>query len=121
MPAAIASGIVLAALLIRRRQMRSSLFAIAALILLVAALIITLAINVPIDGQIQSWNVTTLPDDWMGIRNRWEFFHGLRTIASLASLGCLFGSTLSMKTAMPAVRTGQDRREQHTPTPRTAA
>jgi uncharacterized membrane protein len=121
MPAALVSGIVLAVMLIRRGQRRSGVFAIASLILLVAALIITLVINVPIDGQIQSWNVTTLPNNWTGIRDRWEFFHGLRTIASLASLACVFGSTLSLDSTISAVRTHQDRREQRTSSPRTAA
>ncbi len=34
-------------------------------------------------------------DYWRAIRDRWEFFHGLRTVVSLAALACLFASTLS--------------------------
>jgi len=37
----------------------------------------------------------TLPSDWNAIRDRWEFYHGLRTLVSLVGLACLFASTLS--------------------------
>jgi len=52
-------------------------------------------VNVPIDRQIQSWTTTTLPADWSAIRDRWEFYHALRTFVSLIALACLFVSTLS--------------------------
>jgi hypothetical protein len=39
----------------------------AALILFIIALIITLAIAVPIDNQIRTWTTKTVPADWQGI------------------------------------------------------
>jgi len=63
-------------------------FSIAALVLIIAALLITLLIEVPIDNQIKVWSTGTVPDDWALIRDRWEFFHALRTFISLASFGC---------------------------------
>jgi uncharacterized membrane protein len=95
LPAALLAGLVLSVLLIRSRQTRAGLFASAALVLMVVALVITLTVNVPIDRQIQSWTTATLPADWQGIRDRWEFYHGLRTALSLAALSCLFVSTLA--------------------------
>ena len=89
------AALVLSALLFRGRYTHASLFASAAFVLMVVALVITLAVNVPIDRQIQSWTTATLPPDWQAIRNRWEFYHGLRTALSLVALSCLFVSTLA--------------------------
>jgi anthrone oxygenase-like protein len=58
MPAALLSALVLGVLLFRGRHTRATLFASAALGLLIMALVITLAVNVPIDGQIRSWTAT---------------------------------------------------------------
>lgn len=98
MPMALVFALVLCVLLVRGRQSRASLFAIVALLLMTMALVGTLAVNVPIDRQIQSWTTAALPPDWQAIRDRWEFYHGLRTMASLAALACLLASTLSTST-----------------------
>jgi uncharacterized membrane protein len=90
MPAAVLSGIIATGLLFRRRHTHSAGFALASVLLLLAAMAITLAVNVPIDRQIQSWTLVTLPPDWTAIRDRWEFYHGLRTLVSLVALSCLF-------------------------------
>jgi uncharacterized membrane protein len=95
MPAAVVSAVVLCVLLFRRRNTRGSVFAGAALVLMVIAMIITLTVNVPIDRQIQSWTTATLPPDWNAIRDRWGYYHGLRTLVSLVALAGLFASTLS--------------------------
>src|SRR5262245_52738866 len=95
MPAALLSALVLCVLLVRRRQPAASLFAAAALMLMVVALVITLVVNVPIDRQIQSWTTAALAPDWQAIRDRWEFYHGLRTLVSVVALVCLFASTLA--------------------------
>ena len=54
-----------------------------ALILFIAALIITLTIEVPIDNQIAKWTVETIPAGWRKIRDKWEFYHTIRTFVSL--------------------------------------
>jgi len=95
MPAAVLSGIALTVLLFRQRLTPDYLFAIGASVLLLASMAITLMVNVPIDRQIQSWTTSTLPREWTAIRDRWEFYHGLRTLVSLGALACLFASTLS--------------------------
>lgn len=96
MPAALLSALVLCVLLFRGRHTRSSRFASAALALMAMALVITLAVNVPIDRQIQSWTTAAaLPAGWTAIRDRWEFYHGVRTLMSVLALACLFVSALS--------------------------
>jgi uncharacterized membrane protein len=98
LPAAVLSGIVVCVLLFRRAQTSGGILAIASLTLLVVAMAITLSVNVPIDRQIQSWTAATLPPDWAAIRDRWEFYHGLRTLVSLFALASLFASVLSTTT-----------------------
>jgi uncharacterized membrane protein len=110
MPAAVLSVIVLGVLLYRRRQTQASMFTMAACVLMVVAMLITLSVNVPIDRQIQSWTTGTLPPDWSAIRDRWEFYHGLRTLVSLFALACLFAGTLSMASL---ARMTHARGEQH--------
>ena len=118
MPAALLSALVLSVLLFRGQQTRANLFASAALVLMVVALAITLAVNVPIDRQIQSWTTATLPPDWKVIRDRWEFYHGLRTLVSLTALSCLFASVLSTARSVPDHRA---QRDEHRATSRSTA
>ena len=119
MPAALLSALVLCVLLFRGRQTRANLFASAAFVLMVVALVITLLVNVPIDRQIESWTTSTLPPGWQAIRDRWEFYHGLRTLVSLAALTCLFASTLSI--ARPSAPDRQAHRDERPGTSRSTA
>jgi len=58
---------------------------LASLILMVVTLLITLLVEVPIDNQIKTWTATTIPNNWEAIRAKWAWYHGLRTITSIAS------------------------------------
>jgi uncharacterized membrane protein len=58
----------------------------AGFLLMVAALVITLAVEVPIDHRIQAWTAATLPADWRSIQARWERFHTARTFLSIAAV-----------------------------------
>jgi uncharacterized membrane protein len=61
----------------------------AGFLLMVAALVITLAVEVPIDNRIQTWTAATLPADWRSIQSRWELWHTVRTFASIAALAAV--------------------------------
>jgi uncharacterized membrane protein len=65
---------------------------------MVAALVITLAVEVPIDNQIQDWTAATLPADWRRIQSRWELFHTIRTFISIAAV---IAVTISATIAAP--------------------
>ena len=39
----------------------------------------------------------TLPAGWETLHDRWEWYHSLRTAASLAGLACAFGSVLLVR------------------------
>ncbi|HEU5290732.1 MAG TPA: hypothetical protein VFU05_08835, partial [Cyclobacteriaceae bacterium] len=70
--------------------------------LVLIALVVTLAIEVPIDNQVKVWTSSTLPSSWESFRNRFEFFHTVRTFISLASFAFfsafVIGSAQKMKT-----------------------
>jgi uncharacterized membrane protein len=86
LPLSLLSALVTLALL-RQGQLRVAFWwLLAGFLLMVAALVITLAVEVPIDNQIQSWTATTLPGDWRSTQTRWELFHTIRTFASIAAL-----------------------------------
>ena len=55
-------------------------------LLLIISLWITLSVEVPIDNQIKTWTAMNLPDDWEAIRQKWAWYHELRTITSVASI-----------------------------------
>lgn len=57
------------------------------LALMILTLVITVAVEVPIDNQIKTWTETTLPADWESLRQTWNRFHTIRTFTSIASLG----------------------------------
>src|SRR5215831_232999 len=50
---------------------------------------------VPIDNQIKVWTIATLPANWEMFRDRWEFYHGVRTCASIFALAFISVSSLS--------------------------
>ena len=102
-PATIVTMLVLVVMLHRPHDTAAFVLASAALGLLAVSTATTLLVNVPIDGQIARWTVGTLPADWERIRNRWEFYHGLRTALTLVGAGCLFASALWTHPAQPRV------------------
>jgi uncharacterized membrane protein len=67
--------------------------AIIAIAFVVIALVITTAIEVPINNQVVTWTNDNIPADWEAIRNRWQRFNIIRTIAALAGFLC-FGATI---------------------------
>ncbi|MEU7861415.1 anthrone oxygenase family protein [Nonomuraea sp. NPDC049141] len=68
--------------------------ALVALALLVVALLVTVAVEVPIVKQIATWTVSTLPDDWQRLRDRWVSFHIVRVVAGIAGLAFLVAAAI---------------------------
>ena len=86
LPLALLSALVTLLLLGRAGRGPSFWWAVAGFLLLFAALVVTLAVEVPIDNQIQNWTAATLPGDWRSIQSRWELWHTIRTFLSIAAL-----------------------------------
>jgi hypothetical protein len=48
--------------------------------LFVVALVVTMAIEVPIAQQISAWSIATMPENWQLLRCRWGTFHVVRLV-----------------------------------------
>jgi uncharacterized membrane protein len=86
LPLALLSALVTLALLWPGGRTAAFWWLAAGFLLMVAALVITLAVEVPIDNRIQAWTVATLPADWRSIQSRWELWHTIRTFLSIAAV-----------------------------------
>ena len=93
MPLSLVSAIVLLVLLPKRSV--AFALALAGFLLMIVALIVTLGIEVPIDRLIEQWTVATLPSNWRELRDRWEFYHAMRTFVSIGALGFTLASSLA--------------------------
>ena len=71
------------------RESTGFYFSIAALVLSILALVVTIAVEVPIVTQIDRWTDTTIPEGWQSLRDRWLSFHIIRVVSSLCSFACL--------------------------------
>jgi uncharacterized membrane protein len=58
----------------------------AAFVLFIVALLVTVFIEVPIVEQIATWTVSTLPENWQQVRDRWSKFHIIRVVAGFTSV-----------------------------------
>lgn len=99
MIAAIAIGLMSTVLLLRAGSTTAGWLAAAALVLMIGVLVITLAIEVPIDNQIATWTTSTLPADWQDVRARWSAFHTVRTFLSLALVATAVAAALTLRPA----------------------
>jgi uncharacterized membrane protein len=86
LPLSLLSALVTLALLWPGRDTPAFRWLLAGFLLMVAALVVTLAVEVPIDNKIQTWTAATLPGDWRSIQSRWELFHTIRTFLSIAAV-----------------------------------
>jgi uncharacterized membrane protein len=98
LPVALLTALVTLALLWRGGRTPAFWWLLAGFLLMVAALVITLAVEVPIDNRIETWTVATLPADWRSIRSRWELWHTIRTFLSIAAV---VAATVSAVVAVP--------------------
>ena len=94
-----ASILCLLILLIRSWKIKTTYFycILATLLLSVVALVITVGIEVPIDNKIRIWTVATIPSNWQGIRERWEFYHTIRTFVSLSAVAFFMVALLNRR------------------------
>jgi uncharacterized membrane protein len=86
LPLALLSALVTLVLLWQGGREAPFWWLLAGFLLMAAALVITLAVEVPIDNKIEVWTAATLPGDWRSIQSRWETFHTIRTFLSIAAV-----------------------------------
>ena len=111
MPLAILANILLVVLLAKWRNKLGFWLAVLGLIFMVGALVVTLGVEVPLDNKLKAVTATSLPSNWMALRDRWETHHLIRTMLSIASLGCLVASSLHVPVVLG---TTDSRRHGHT-------
>jgi hypothetical protein len=90
------ASVAVAMLVIHARMAHSITLrpAVIALALLLLALLVSLAVNGPINVQQLSWNVQAPPADWARIRDRWQIAHAVRTLAIVLAFGHLSAAIL---------------------------
>lgn len=79
------------AVMSRHRTAPLSLYLLAASAIVVGGLI-TRLVNQPINSQIMTWTVSSLPADWSGIRDQWWTWHQWRLAATLAAEALLIAA-----------------------------
>jgi uncharacterized membrane protein len=99
MIAAMAAGLAAVVLAFRIGATTAGWLAGVALLLMVGVLVVTLAVEVPIDDRIKTWTTATLPSDWQEIRARWSAFHTVRTFLSLGVVAAAVGGALTLRPA----------------------
>jgi hypothetical protein len=107
MPAAMLTTLPVLYLLYRRRPKRFYTTLIG-FMLFVVALLITLLVEVPLDFQFQQWTLATLPSNWQQLRNRWEWFHFLRSWFAVFGLALLLAGTLFWRDKASRSRSGKN-------------
>ena len=70
---------------------------LAALILIIGDMAVTLAGNVPINKQVQRWEVAAPPPEWAALRDRWEKLHTMRTVLIVSGFALLASSVVFFK------------------------
>ena len=122
LPLALLSALITLALLWPRGRGMAFWWMAAGFLFMAAALVITLAVEVPIDNQIQTWTAATLPAAWRSIQSRWELWHTIRTFTSIAAVvAATISAVLTPQPHLPYSylrRTGLSAHDMK-PTPRT--
>lgn len=77
-PALIATAV----LVYRTFRTNTRWWSVAALALLLFILVLTLAVNLPINSDQLGWDVQSPPSDWESVRDRWQIAHAVRTVAA---------------------------------------
>jgi uncharacterized membrane protein len=93
MPAALLSTLPVLYLLYRKRP-KAFYVTLAGLTFFVLALMITVLIQVPLDMRFQQWTAATLPANWQQLRDRWEFWHVIRSWVSVIGLALMIAGAL---------------------------
>lgn len=69
---------------------------IASILIIIGSLVITTAIEVPINNQAVTWTDEKVPENWQQLRGRWQYYNVVRTILALISF-ILFAAAIILK------------------------
>lgn len=69
-------------------------FTLAGFVSYLSAVVVTVTIEVPVVKQMITWTESTLPANWMQLRDRWGKFHIVRVMAAVIGLIFLLAGIL---------------------------
>jgi uncharacterized membrane protein len=101
MVAAVVVGAIGCLGLLRRNATTAAWLAVAGWVFMIGVLVVTVAVEVPLDNEINRWTVATLPGGWTQQRARWATFHAVRTALSLLAVAAAVLAGLSTRTSVP--------------------
>lgn len=61
---------------------------VAAAVMTLIVLLITIFLEVPINDQVGSWSAGAAPVEWTEVRDRWLWYHLIRTITGIIAFVC---------------------------------
>jgi len=68
---------------------------IASLLLIIGSLVVTTAIEIPINNQVVTWTNETVPENWQQLRGRWQYYNVVRVVLALLSFA-LFATVITV-------------------------
>jgi uncharacterized membrane protein len=78
-----------------------------ALLLMVAGGVVTRLFNQPINAQVMTWTIDSLPPDWADLRATWLNWHLVRTGLSVGALALLLAGVIAANQAPDVPRGGR--------------
>ncbi|MET8690808.1 anthrone oxygenase family protein [Streptomyces sp. NPDC004732] len=91
-PAILATVLLIVA--VRRSRGPALWLPVAALALMLVVLVVTLTINLPINGDQNDWNVAAPPADWADVRDDWQNAHLVRVVAAVGAFALLLAAAV---------------------------
>lgn len=68
--------------------------ALAGFVLCIGDMLVTVLVNVPINGKVQSWRPDAPPKEWALLRDRWERFHSIRSLLVVSGFALFAASVV---------------------------
>jgi len=90
----VATVITIISAFLQRKNKSVFISLIIAALCFIACILITKFGNLPIDNDVVTWTVDSMPSNWMELRDNWWSYHIMRTIAELIALCLVTGVSI---------------------------
>ena len=97
--ASLLTGVISLVLLRRELRTKTFLFTAAATLSTLIIIVLTRAVNIPINEVLMTWQVSSPPPNVMELWSPWEKIHTIRTIISLIGFSSLLLAVISTRRA----------------------
>ena len=79
---------------IKKKDRRIFVMLLVAAALLIISGIVTRFANQPINAIVMNWDQTTVPDNWIELRNKWWSYHQIRAVTAIAAFFIIVAASL---------------------------